>query len=250
MKQSTKKILTFALSTLIFTGLTSHCFAGDFNPSFYSFKKNRVGFRQVLVGSDRVSPISPDVFQTAKPSKGKAFLFSLVLPGMGEYYAGSKTMGTVFLCTEIALWAGYFAFQQYGDWKEEDYRQYAIAHAGIHVKGKNHQYFVNVEHFDNIRAYNEAKLRQRDPNALYPENDEFSWQWDKTSHRLKYEKMRVSSDRAYSRAVLMLGVIVANHVISGIDAIRAVRKAEQNSLQVGLRSRVEGGMDLCISKSF
>jgi len=68
--------------------------------------------------------------------------------------------------------------------------------------------------------------------------------------RIKYEKMRVASDQAYSRAVLMIGVIVANHIISGIDAIRVVRQVQKNTVQVGLRGRVEGGVDLCFSKSF
>ena len=96
----------------------------------------------------------------------------------------------------------------------------------------------------------EAKLQQRDPEAVYPENDEFSWQWDQINNRLKYEQMRVDSDQAYSRAVLMIGVIVVNHIVSGIDAIRVVRKAQRNPVQVGMRVRVEGGVDLCVSKSF
>jgi len=250
MKLNKKYVLSISIICLITTGFSA-CLAGDFNSSVFRTEKKRIGFRQALVISDTVkTTVLTNVFQTSTPTKAKAFLLSLAVPGMGEFYAGSKRMGTIFLCTEIALWAGYFAFQTYGDWKEQDFKQYATAHAGVHTKGKNHRYFVNIEHFDNVRAYNEAKLQQRDPNALYPENDEYSWQWDKTSHRLKYEKMRVASDQAYSRAVLMIGVIVANHIISGIDAIRVVRQVQKNTVQVGLRGRVEGGVDLCFSKSF
>jgi len=250
MNHSQKKIVSIVISCLILIGLISQCQAGEGSYLTAKNGNSSVGFRRALLKSNTPPTIITDSFQMAKPSKAKAFFLSLAVPGMGEYYAGSKKMGTIFLCTEIALWAGYFAFQIYGDWKEQDFKQYAMAHAGVQAKGKNHQYFVNIENFDNIRAYNEAKLQQRDTEAVYPENDEFSWQWDQTKNRLKYEQMRVSSDQAYSRAVLMIGVIVVNHIVSGIDAIRVVRKAQKNPVQVGVRARVEGGVDFCVSKSF
>jgi len=246
MKKSSKKVGTVIIVCLLF----SYTAAGNDGISLLKSENHSIGFHQALLRSESSSEVSIQTIQREKPVKAKAFFLSLAVPGLGEYYAGSKKMGTIFLCAEIALWTGYFAFQTYGDWKKSDYKQYAMAHAGIQSKGKNHQYFVNIEHYDHIRAYNEAKLQQREPEAVYPENEEYAWHWDQTGSRLKYEQMRVSSDRAYSGAVLMIGAIVVNHIVSSIDAIRVVRKVHKNSVQVGLRGRREGGMDLCISKTF
>ncbi len=186
------------------------------------------------------------------PSRGKAFLLSFLVPGLGEYYAGSNKMAKIFLGTEVALWTTYFGLRMYGNWREDDYKNFAIAHAHINPAGKDHDYFVNIEHFDDIGAYNQKKLQQRNINALYPENKEYSWKWDSKKNRLKYEQLRMSSDRAFSSSVLVIGVVVLNHLISGIDAMRLALKAdkEKSDLKMGFIPLPEGGMQFCVVKRF
>ena len=187
------------------------------------------------------------------PSKVKAFFFSFLLPGAGEYYAGSKKLAGVFLGTEAFLWATYFSFRTYGNWKKSDYQLFAASHAGADVSGKDHQYFVDIGNYDDIRAYNEAKLRQRDVEALYPEDETHTWEWDSESSRQAFEKLRVSSDTAYNRSLFVLGGIVVNHIISGIDAVRLARKAEkadEHRIRVGVAGLPEGGMVVSFWKLF
>lgn len=187
------------------------------------------------------------------PSMGKAFLLSFVLPGAGEYYAGSKRMGKIFFGIEALLWATFAGFRTYGDWKKNDYIQFAAAHAGVDGTGKDHTYYVAVENYDNIRDYNDAKLRQRNVKEMYPENKAYSWQWDGESSRKTFEKLRIASDNAYSRSLFVIGGIVLNHIVSGIDALRAAKKDREvgeNRLRVSFVGLPEGGASIILWTCF
>lgn len=187
------------------------------------------------------------------PSPGRAFLYSLVLPGAGQFYAGSSKMAQIFLGSEGLLWATFLSFRAYGHWKETDYRRYATVHAGIDPDDKDYDYFVAIENYMDIRAYNEAKLQQRAVDEMYPEDDVYSWEWDSEASREDYERMRVASDRAYRRSLFVVGGIVINHIISGIDALRLARKGratEMSSVHWGAGSLPEGGIYLSMVKRF
>jgi hypothetical protein len=184
------------------------------------------------------------------PSSAKAFLLSLVLPGAGEFYAGSKKSGLIFLSAEIALWSGCGAFRTYGDWKKEDYRLYAAGHAGVDLSAKDHAYFVDIENYSDLQDFNDAKLRQRDLRGMYPEDGAYSWSWDSDESRMRFKSLRLSSDRAYNRSFIVIGVIVVNHIISGIDAVRVAKKKETPDVQVGLRGFGRNGIGIAFVKRF
>ncbi len=150
--------------------------------------------------------------------KGKAFLFSLLLPGAGEYYVGNKKMAKAFFFTEMILWAGAISFDSYSNWKRDDMYVYAATHAGAQAADKPAQYFVDIGNYNNIHEYNDAKQRQREFYKVYSE-DEYYWNWDSPQNRDKFEKMRISSDRAHNRTIFAIGGIIANHLVSAIDAV-------------------------------
>jgi hypothetical protein len=165
-------------------------------------------------------------------------------------------MASIFFGAEVLLWSTFASFRVYGNWKKHDYEQFAVSHAGITLSGKDRDYFVALEHYDNLRAYNEAKLKERDFDALYPETSEYDWQWDSRSSRLEYETLRVASDRAFERSLIVIGGIVLNHLVSAVDALRLGRKARdgsrpaESSLQVGLAGLPEGGIRVMAVKHF
>ena len=203
------------------------------------------GFSEQLVAKQAVDE--------SAPGKGKAFFLSFILPGAGEYYAGSKKWATVFAVSELTLWTTFTAFRIYGNGKRDDSRLFASAHAGVNPAGKDNQYFIDIENFMSIVDYNDFKLQQRDLDALYPEDATYSWQWDSESSRAKYESMRVSKDRAYNRSTIVIAAVVLNHLISGVDAIRVANLksslAEKN-VQVGFVPLRGNGMALAVSKQF
>jgi hypothetical protein len=187
------------------------------------------------------------------PSKRKAFFLSLAVPGAGEHYAGSRKAATFFFGTECALWAAFAGFRSYGLSWEHDYREYAVAHAGVVPFGKDHEFFAAIENYMNITDYNDAKLQQRNLRALYPEGGGYDWQWDGAESRRRFELMRIRADRARRNSTFMLGGIVLNHIVSGIDAIRAARKAgkrDGEGVQVGVAGLPEGGGRVWLVKRF
>lgn len=174
-------------------------------------------------------------------SKGRAFLQSLVLPGWGQYYAESRTMMKVFVASEAALWASFLGFSVWSNWLEDDYRTFAVTHAGIRLDNKSDKYFVDIGNFDDILEHNQAQLRDRDVRGLYPETPEFFWRWDSGENRLKFEDMRVRSDRAANRAELSLAVVFLNHLVSAIHSTFSVHKFNKRLKQneIGFRIHLD-----------
>jgi hypothetical protein len=187
------------------------------------------------------------------PSKVKAFFLSLAVPGAGEYYAGDHAAAKVFFGTECGLWAVYGGFYSYGTSWKHDYMLYAAAHAGVSdASGKDHDYYSNIENYMTLVDYNDAKLRQRDLRALYPEGGRYDWNWDRDESRRRFERMRIRSDRAFRNSTFVLGGIALNHLISGIDAIRVTRRKASSGggMKIGVAGFPEGGGMVWIVKRF
>jgi hypothetical protein len=160
-------------------------------------------------------------------SKGKAFLLSFILPGLGERYIGDNRKAAIFMAAEVTLWLSYAGFVTYRDWRKEDYKTYAAAHAGVGLDGKSESYFVDVGNYNSIYDYNAAKLRQRNLNDYYRDVDSNYWQWESEQRREKFDQLRISADRADNRSLFVIGAIFANHILSAIDAIWTTHKYEK-----------------------
>jgi hypothetical protein len=180
------------------------------------------------------APGLPAAAAVVEKSRGKAFLLSVLLPGLGERYAGANKKSQIFLGTEIGLWLGYAGFLTYGDWRQEEYQSFAAAHAGIDPKGKTDAYYVNIGNYSDIDQYNAAKLRQRDLYDYYRDFDTWHWHWDSAENQARFDQMRVAADRANNRATFVLGAIFANHLLSAIDAVWSVHQFNRDQA-----SRVE-----------
>lgn len=214
-----------------------------------SLVASNVFLRSSLIPSENVLSSDP----MRPPSKVKAFFLSFLIPGAGEYYVGAKKTAKVFMGTEILLWSTYLSFRVYGNWKRSDYELFAVTHAGVHGTEKDHAYYVAMENYNSLREYNEAKLQQRRLADLYPEDGTYYWQWDSSSSRKKFATLRISSDRAFNRSLFVIGGILLNHLISGIDAMRLARKADKlhrKQMQIGVAGLPEGGFVVGLWKTF
>jgi hypothetical protein len=250
--KSNKTVWIFSILVLLFTngeflfGLDGLNRAESNGNSPYD---SNAFLRSALISSEDAS--SSD--QMKPPSKAKAFFLSFLIPGAGEYYVGSKKMAKVFLGTEILLWSTYLSFRVYGNWKRHDYELFAMTHAGVHATGKDHAYYVAMEDYNSLHEYNEAKLRQRNLSDLYPEDQEHYWRWDSSNSRKKFTTLRISSDLAFNRSLFVIGGILLNHLISGIDAMRLARKEDQlhqKQMQIGVAGLPEGGFVVSLWKTF
>jgi hypothetical protein len=61
-------------------------------------------------------------------SPGKAFFYSLAVPGLGQYYYGSKVKPVLFLSAEVASWIFYFKWHGQGDDLTVEYEEFNRLH--------------------------------------------------------------------------------------------------------------------------
>ncbi|TAK64000.1 MAG: hypothetical protein EPO24_03625 [Bacteroidetes bacterium] len=159
-----------------------------------------------------------------KKSVAAAVALSLLLPGLGEWYAGDYSSGKYLSMAEGGLWLTWASFRLYGDWIQNDARTYAVQHAGITTDNKDDQYFIDIGNFVSVDAYNEQVLRDRDDDKVYDANSHYNWNWDTDNNREQYRQLRVQSDKVYNNANFVIAAIIVNHVISGINAARTATK--------------------------
>jgi hypothetical protein len=186
----------------------------------------------------------PDEATPKKKSTGLAAMYSLLLPGMGEVYAGEFESGKYFLIAEGVLWLTYASFEIYGNQLRDDSRTFAQVHAGITPSGKEDQYFVDIGNFLDVRAFNEKKLRDREPEKLYKYPSD-AWRWDSDLSRATYRDERIASENMYNNEKFVVAAIVINHVGSAINAVRAAiayNKAMSDAVgDLDIRADVMGG---------
>ena len=144
---------------------------------------------------------------------------SLVLPGWGEYSLDNQIRGRIFVLSETVLLLAILGSYSVSQRQETEFRAYAAEHAGISPDGKDRQFWVDIGNYSSLLAFNEEHLRWRDFNALYENNDTWTWVWDSGNNRERFENMRIASDSWRLRGSFLIGGVVLNHIVSAIDAL-------------------------------
>ncbi len=180
-----------------------------------------------------------------KKSVPTAILYSLLLPGMGEMYAGNYGRGKYFTIAEGVLWVTLIGFDQYGRWLQDDARSYAVQHADISLSGKNDRYFIDIGEYMSVQDYNQQMLRDRTPHKVMDENSSLAWNWDTKANQLNFRNLRISSDQAFNNTKFVAAAIIINHIVSAIDAARLVvlhnRQVDAAS-SIDIHANVMGGI--------
>lgn len=176
----------------------------------------------------------------AQPSPRRAFLFSLIMPGAGQYYVGAHGAARSFLSTEFGIWAGFTGFRTYAAIRENDYQLFARTHAGAHTGGKDETFLDDLGFYANVYEHNRfARWREGPEGQVYPETEEWGWEWDSDVSRRRYRRLRESSVSAERRAVYMVGVAMLNRIVSAVHAARiAQRLSAQNMVEEKFSPRV------------
>jgi len=199
--------------------------------------------------SNPVLDLSP-----ATESKKSVFLSvvaSLIVPGMGELYAGSFETGKYHLLAEGGLWLTYSGFRMHSDWLLRDAQTFAKNHAGADFNNKDDQYSVNIGNFNTTEEYNDTKSRNREYNLIYqPVQAEYQWNWDTDGNRLKFKDMRIHSSEVKNNSKFIIGAVVINHLLSAFLAgkktaaynrsLTAMDNVEINTYTLNNGSAVDG----------
>jgi hypothetical protein len=171
-------------------------------------------------------------------SIGRAALYSLVLPGAGEFYAGNATRGGFFLGTELLCWFALYRFNQEKNWTQSNYERFATANAGLPDKCPDWVYeaaqnYPSSDDYNRLitqDARNYYLIYQNDPGAYQrylrdnsiPEQYSFTWNDDDAwtnFHHLRVHKQDMETD-----AKLAIGAALFNRMVSVVDAARMARR--------------------------
>ncbi|MEI7812747.1 MAG: hypothetical protein WCJ01_10025 [Ignavibacteria bacterium] len=158
-----------------------------------------------------------------KKSGMLAVLYSLVLPGMGELYAGSYQSGKYFTIAEGAIWGAYIGINTYSSWKRNSYKSYASSFGGVNSDNKNTDYYANIGDFVNIDDFNREKALGAEFNRMYDNTSQNYWNWKTEAHRREYKILWVSGEQAYNNLRFAVGALIVNRVVSAFNAVRLVR---------------------------
>ena len=193
----------------------------------------------LLVNSD-LEKISMPVEKFERKSPGLAILYSMLLPGMGEYYADNYSTGKYFTIADGVFWGVFAGISIYGNNKENDYRSFAKSFGGVDVNGKDSEYFANIGVYENITDYNRDRELNRKFNEVYDEETHF-WGWE-DNKRKEYRNLWTSSENAKNNVRFAVGALILNRIVSSIFAVRSVsayNKRESNDVSWDMNFNIQ-----------
>jgi hypothetical protein len=228
----------FIITLFGFLFLVSPCLAQDKSISIPFGEGSKYKLSQLWLAKDNIPFQEVEVDGPERKSPSRAFFSSLILPGTGEAYVGEKTQSKIFLGIEIVAWGLVVANLINVNIRQNDYKNFAVQHAFVERSGKSDQYWIDIGKFDTIFGYNEERIRERDIDAIYPENRFWFWSWDNTENRFMYDANRIETRENEQNRLYFFAAIALNHLVSAINALRLAnsynRKLDELSLKFNI----------------
>lgn len=182
---------------------------------------------------------------SGKKNAGLAIIYSLLLPGMGELYAGNYSSGKYFTAAEGLLWVSYIGMNTYAGWKKNDYKSLAVKNAGITASGKDETYYATIGDYESIDHFNNEKTLENNFSEMYDAH-KYYWKWNSVNDRKNYRDLWVKSEQAYNDVRFIVGAMIINRLVSAINAVRLVSKYNKsisNELSWNLTSNLSYAED-------
>lgn len=199
-----------------------------------------------------------------------AMLLSLLVPGMGEQYLGHTGRAKAFFVAEGAIWTSFAVFRIQGNHRKTLYKEYAEVFAGVPARDDEEFYRTIGNFMSSDGPFSANESIRRVARAQYPNSpqkqqefyDEYAytgddtWTWESADRWNQYQDMRSSSLDAIHRSELSLGLLVANRLLSVIDAgIIAARRnrghANETKVSWNLEADPRGaGATVVLSRAF
>jgi len=193
------------------------------------------------VGGDK------SIYKYEYKSPKKAFLYSLIIPGWGQKYAGSKIFKPiVFLAADIGLWSFYFKYHGDGNKKTDESQDFANTYwrEGTNTTDSTYRYWLQVH------DKNEDSLTHQLPDSktqqyyeMIGKYDQFRSGWvDYWGDTLKYDSagkyvsplrdkyngIRGEANDLLNKAKTFIVISMVNHLLSAIDAAVAANRHNRN----------------------
>jgi hypothetical protein len=211
---------------------------------------------------------------SASSHGAKPFLYSILLPGMGQLSMGEKGHAIPFFIAEGLIWTNYIYWKVAGDLRQDDYIEQAQLNAGVGVSEADDDYWGLVGQYSRssgggANSY-EEDLR-RDAREIYPSDpaaqdayvaehlptgDE-AWEWSTEDLRSQYRDTRQSANSADDKSKYSFAAALVNRVVSVID-VQLLRRKHKKEASAGVpkpetriyADALEGGGRLVVQRRF
>jgi len=254
--------IKLTLAALLGIGCWNQCQAIELDNSFLNEDRQRLKYNYASTvlssgsfGQAYVSTASaPDEFlESGKGQKSpfKAFLLSAAVPGLGQFYYGSKVKAGIFFGAEVATWALHVKWHNDGSNQEDEFEQFNRDHWSQATYEQYLFYAYGVYDDEQVGAqevtHHLPDTRTQQYYEMTGKYDQFAWGWDDatrdgdslshfappnntelaitgpertpvSARRLVYETMRDKSNKSFDKASKMIIAAIANRVISAFEA--------------------------------
>lgn len=168
-------------------------------------------------------------------SPGKAFLLSLLLPGLGELYAGARYRAAGFMTAEAVTWVAYAHWRSKGTDLRDEFRAYADRNWSL-ARYRDWQAFnaalPQSQQYIETETLPEIQADEQQYYELIGKYDQFIFGWSdvadeplgSNNHSIisplqtEYEILRNDSNQPLKRASVVIGLTVVNRIVSAIHA--------------------------------
>lgn len=211
-------------------------------------------------------------------SPGKAFLYSLLVPGAGQLYYGSKIKAVGFLGVEAASWIFYAKFRGDGHTLTDEFEAFQEDHWSEDAYRDYLEWVYDHRDDDSIGApeisHNLPDTRTQQYYEMTGKYDQFSWGWDDarldgrglegvdttsgnpysgsnppdtakndrvptSANRLKYETMRHDANKKFDNATKMIIVASINHLASAVEALISTKMRNNKLVKSDLLGHIK-----------
>ena len=179
-----------------------------------------------------------------RKSANEAFLYSLVIPGMGQLYTGAKR-GYIYAAAEAGFLATYFILRNSAANTRDDYRDVVRDHV-IFIGAGSFEDWDPIEDFEHAtqfetwnHKYDSEATRNRtgkwywtdlNPDLKNENHGELEERGLGSKYRLEAFELREKANDTFERAKFFLGLAILNHVVSAVEA-RITTKRFNSRLQ-------------------
>ena len=196
----------------------------------------RVALEQ-MPAADAAAAAAPDAEGSSIPRLGaeraRILLRSLTVPGWGQATLGRRTSAKVFGLSELGVWTSFVAFRVQEHLRRDSYEVTARLFAGIDLDGRDEEFRRIVGFYPSSEEYNRLVVRRDAANLYYDKPALYAqyiaehelrgrdaWTWVSPESYDRYQEQRKLTRKAALRANAMLGLAIANRLLSAVHAAR------------------------------
>lgn len=248
-------------TTVIFCSLAvaeSQLPVSQFNTDLAQLRLDNSVFAQKQLQTPTEKSASTTQAGAKRLSPGKAFAMSLVVPGLGQFYSGSKVKAAGFLALDVTSWLMHFKYRSDGNdltdkfnafadlyWAQTRYEEYlskayngktdddsiTATEVSHHLPDtKTQQYYEMIGKYDQFSwGWDDARLRDSSIDQFTTMFPAVASNIPYSEHRLEYEIMRDDANKKFDASDKWLIVSLANHIISAFDALISAKRHNNNA---------------------